>query len=161
VLEFDVSKEDLLDALDRRILRTLSQQGRISWRELADGIGLSLTPTLRRVRRLERAGYINGYMAVLNEPRLAGSIEALISITLAKQTESEIADFEAQIAKVQEVTDCFQITGEADYLVRALARDLEHYQTVITQLTRIRAVLRIQSAFVVKSVMRRAAQFIR
>ena len=59
------------------------------------------------------------------------------------------------------MTDCFQITGEADYLVRALARDLEHYQKVITQLTRIRPVLRIQSAFVVKAVMRRAAQFIR
>jgi DNA-binding Lrp family transcriptional regulator len=62
---------------------------------------------------------------------------------------------------VKEVTDCFQITGESDYLVRVLARDMEHYQSVVSQLTRIRAVFRIHSTFVVKSVIRRPAHVVR
>ena len=156
-VELEVSKGGLPDSYDQKILQILSAKGRISWRELAHTIGLSLTPTLRRVRRLESAGYILGYAALLNERRLAGTIEALVSIALNKQTEAEIASFEAQIAKVKEVTDCFQITGESDYLVRVLARDMEHYQAVVSQLTRIRAVFRIQSTFVVKSVIRRSA----
>jgi len=156
-----VSKGDLPDPFDQKILRILSVRGRISWRDLAQTIGLSLTPTLRRVRRLENAGYILGYAAMLNERRLAGTIEALVSIALNKQSEAEIASFESQIAKVKEVTDCFQITGESDYLVRVLARDMEHYQTVVGQLTRIRTVFRIHSTFVVKSVIRRSAQVVR
>ena len=156
-----MSKGDLPDPFDQKILRILSVRGRISWRDLAQTIGLSLTPTLRRVRRLENAGYILGYAAMLNERRLAGTIEALVSIALNKQSEAEIASFESQIAKVKEVTDCFQITGESDYLVRVLARDMEHYQTVVGQLTRIRTVFRIHSTFVVKSVIRRSAQVVR
>lgn len=156
-----MSKGNLPDSFDQKILRILAAQGRISWRDLAAAIGLSLTPTLRRVRRLESAGYLLGYAAILNERRLAGTIEALVSIALNKQTEAEIASFESQIAKVKEVTDCFQITGESDYLVRVLARDMEHYQSVVSQLTRIRAVFRIHSTFVVKSVIRRAAQVAR
>ncbi|MGB6487765.1 MAG: Lrp/AsnC family transcriptional regulator [Steroidobacteraceae bacterium] len=156
-----MSKDNLPDSFDQKILRILSAQGRISWRDLAEAIGLSLTPTLRRVRRLENAGYVVGYAAILNERRLAGTIEALVSIALNKQTEAEIASFESQIAKVKEVTDCFQITGESDYLVRVLARDMEHYQSVVGQLTRIRAVFRIHSTFVVKSVIRRAAHVAR
>jgi DNA-binding Lrp family transcriptional regulator len=160
-LELEVSKGDLPDSLDQKILRTLSARGRISWRDLAAAIGLSLTPTLRRVRRMERSGYILGYAAILNERRLAGSIEALVSIALNKQTESEIASFETHIGRVKEVTDCFQITGESDYLIRVMANDMEHYQSVITQLTRIRAVFRIHSTFVVKSVIRRSVHFAR
>jgi DNA-binding Lrp family transcriptional regulator len=156
-----VSKDNLPDSFDQKILRILSAQGRISWRDLAEAIGLSLTPTLRRVRRLENAGYVVGYAAILNERRLSGTIEALVSIALNKQTEAEIASFESQIAKVKEVTDCFQITGESDYLVRVLARDMEHYQAVVSQLTRIRAVFRIHSTFVLKSVIRRAAHVAR
>lgn len=156
-----MSKGDLPDPFDQKILRILSVRGRISWRDLAQAIGLSLTPTLRRVRRLENSGYILGYAAMLNERRLAGTIEALVSIALNKQSEAEIASFESQIAKVKEVTDCFQITGESDYLVRVLARDMEHFQTVVGQLTRIRTVFRIHSTFVVKSVIRRSAQVVR
>jgi DNA-binding Lrp family transcriptional regulator len=156
-----VSKGDLPDPFDQKILRILSVRGRISWRDLAQAIGLSLTPTLRRVRRLENSGYILGYAAMLNERRLAGTIEALVSIALNKQSEAEIASFESQIAKVKEVTDCFQITGESDYLVRVLARDMEHFQTVVGQLTRIRTVFRIHSTFVVKSVIRRSALVVR
>lgn len=156
-----MSKDNLPDSFDQKILRILSAQGRISWRDLAEAIGLSLTPTLRRVRRLENAGYVVGYAAILNERRLSGTIEALVSIALNKQTEAEIASFESQIAKVKEVTDCFQITGESDYLVRVLARDMEHYQAVVSQLTRIRAVFRIHSTFVLKSVIRRAAHVAR
>jgi DNA-binding Lrp family transcriptional regulator len=88
-----VSKGDLPDSFDQKILRILAARGRISWRDLAQAIGLSLTPTLRRVRRLENAGYILGYAAMLNERRLAGTIEALVSIALNKQSEAEIASF--------------------------------------------------------------------
>jgi Lrp/AsnC family leucine-responsive transcriptional regulator len=145
-----------LDSFDTRILRILTADGRKTWRDLSDEIGLSLTPTLRRVRLLESKGYILGYTTRLDERRLGGGIEALISITLEKQSEEALTGFERLIEKVLEVTDCFQMTGDYDYLLRVVVKDLDHYQSMLTTLSRIPMLARINSSFVLKTVLRRA-----
>jgi DNA-binding Lrp family transcriptional regulator len=145
-----------LDSQDVKILRMLSQDGRISWRDLADNIGLSLTPTLRRVRRLEKDGYIKGYTATLDESRILGAISVFVSITLERQTENVLAEFETRIARIPEVLSCFQMTGDADYLVRVALRDIEGFQQLLAELTRIPGVAHIQSSVAVKAVVSRA-----
>lgn len=147
-----------LDSFDTRILQILTTEGRKTWRDLADDIGLSLTPTLRRVRRLESEGYILGYGARLDERRLGGGIEALVSVTLEKQSEEALTIFERLIRDVPEVTDCFQLTGEHDYVLRVVVSDLNHYQTMIIALSRIPMLSRINSSFILKTVLQRAAQ---
>ena len=147
-----------LDAFDTRILQILTENGRISWRELADAIALSLTPTLRRVRRLESEGYILGYTAQLNERRLSGAIEAMISITLDRQSDEALTIFESRIQEIDEVTDCYQMTGDYDYLVRVVVNDLEHYQVMLGTLSRIPMLARINSSFVLKTVLRRTVK---
>lgn len=147
-----------LDAFDKRIIQILSASGRMSWRDLAEEIGLSLTPTLRRVRQLENDGYIVGYAAQLNERKLSGTIEAMISVTLERQSEEALTVFEKRIHDVAEVTDCYQMTGDYDYLLRVVVNDLEHYQDMLGALSRIPMLARINSSFVLKTVLRRAAK---
>lgn len=147
-----------LDTFDLNILQQLANNGRISWRDLADEIGLSLTPTLRRIKRLESEGLILGYAAKLNERRLAGTIEALISVTLDRQSNEALSTFELKILEVDEVTDCLQITGEYDYVIRVVVSDLDHYQLLLEKLSRIPMLSKINSSFVLKIVTRRPAR---
>ncbi|MCC2658374.1 MAG: Lrp/AsnC family transcriptional regulator [Panacagrimonas sp.] len=144
-----------LDKYDMSILRTLGRDGRISWRRLADEIGLSLTPTLRRVQRLEKDGFIQGYSANLDEKRLMGAMSAFVSVTLERQVEKMLAGFEDRVAALPEVMSCFQMSGGADYTLRVVVRDLDHYQQLLSRLTRIPGVANIQSSFALKSVIRR------
>lgn len=146
-----------LDSYDRKILAALIRDGRISWRDLADEIGLSLTPTLRRVRRLEEKGIIGGYTAQLNERQLLGSMTVFVSVTLERQVEDVLAGFEAKVSSLSEVMDGFMMTGGADYLLHAIVRDLDHYQELLTQLTRTPGVAHIQSSFALKTFIRRTA----
>ena len=144
-----------LDKYDMNILRALAREGRMSWRRLADQIGLSLTPTLRRVQRLEKDGYIEGYSANLDEKRLMGAMSAFVSVRLERQTEKILAAFEERVSAFAEVMSCFQMSGGADYTMRVVVRDLDHYQQLLARLTRIPGVANIQSSFALKSVIRR------
>ena len=145
-----------LDSYDQRILRILSREGRIAWKDLADAIGLSMTPTIRRVRRLEQAGLIEGYAARLNEERLVGSISVFVSVTLERQTEAALATFEAELAKSPKVMSGFLMTGGADYLLRVVVKDLNDYQRfVMDVLSRIPGVAHIQSSFALRPVLQR------
>jgi len=141
-----------LDSYDRKILRLLAGQGRMSWKDLSDAIGSSLTPTLRRVRRLESTGFIQGYAALIDERRLIGGLSAFASISLERQSEEALAMFEDYVRHVQEVTSCSQVTGNSDYILRIVVRDLDHYQATLARVTQIPGVSRIQSSFVLKAV---------
>ncbi len=147
-----------LDSFDTRILQILTTEGRKTWRDLADEIGLSLTPTLRRVRWLESEGYILGYGARLDEARLGGALEALVSVTLEKQSEEALTLFEQSIRDVPEITDCYQVTGQDDYVLRVVVTDLNHYQATIMSLSRIPMLARINSSFILKTILRRSKQ---
>ena len=139
-----------LDQFDRKILRALAEDGRISWRELADRIGLSLTPTLRRVRMLEESGMITGYHARLDEERLAGSMVVFISVTLERQVREVLDRFEEHVAMLPEVMSGFLMTGGSDYLLRAVVRSLAHYRELLDALTVVEGVAHIQSSFALK-----------
>lgn len=143
--------ESDLDSYDRKILRKLAEDGRITWRDLADSIGLSLTPTLRRVRILEEVGFITGYHARLDEARLAGSMIVFISVTLERQIREILDRFEEHVAKLPEVMSGFLMTGGSDYLLRAAVRDLEHYRELLDSLTKVEGVAHIQSSFALKA----------
>jgi len=146
-----------LDGYDRKIIAALIRDGRLSWRDLAEEIGLSLTPTLRRVRRLEAEGLIQGYAARVDERRLLGAITVFVSVTLERQVEEALVVFEETVGGLPEVMGGFLMTGGADYLLHVIVRDLDHYQVLLGELTRTPGVAHIQSSFALKTFVRRAA----
>lgn len=151
-----MTNDDNLDKIDRKILQVLARDGRVAWSELAEQVGLSLTPTLRRVRQLEEAGYIRGYVAQLDEGRLAGRVCVFVAVTLVSQSEDVIARFEEQISVAPEVMSCFLMTGDADYTLRVVVPDLDTYHRFLTRtLTRIPGVAHIKSSFALKTVLMR------
>lgn len=149
-----------LDTYDRKILRRLSQDGRITWKNLADEIGLSMTPTVRRIRLLEEKGFIKGYFARLDEALLIGPMIVFISVTLERQTREILERFEEAVSRVPVVISGFLMSGGADYLLRAAARDLDHYRDILEDLTQIDGVAHIQSSFALKAFVNRSAPLI-
>jgi Lrp/AsnC family leucine-responsive transcriptional regulator len=146
-----------LDGYDRRILEVLQDEGRITNQELADRIGLSPSPCLRRVRALEEARVIAGYHAVLDPKALGLDLMALLSISMDRHTPERFAGFESAVANMPEVLECLLITGrEADYQLKVIVRDMDHYQELLLErITRIEGVSGVHSSFVLRRVMQR------
>lgn len=154
----EVETTQPLDRTDRKILKALVNDGRISWRELAEQVGLSTTPILRRVKALEDAGYIQGYTATLDEARLAGTLSVFVSITLDKQDADALVRFEEQIRLAPEVMSCFLMTGDFDYLLRVVTPSVEAFQVFLTsKLARIPGVAHLKSSFALKAILVRQA----
>ena len=148
-----------LDRYDRRILEVLQQDGRISNQDLADRIGLSPSPCLRRVRALEESGMIMGYRAMLDARKLGLTLLALVHISMDRHTPERFARFDAEVSKLPEVLECLLITGqEADYQLKVIVRDMEAYQTLLLQkITRIEGVSGVHSSFVLRRIVERTA----
>lgn len=117
------------DRLDERILRELKNDGRISNAELAQRVGLSPSACLRRVQELERSGVIKGYKAVLNSVELGVSFVAYVAVGLSDHSKQAQDEFELAIAGTPEVSECHNITGIAEYLLRVETSDLVGYKT--------------------------------
>lgn len=141
-----------LDTYDLQILRTLASDGRISWRDLAEKVGLSLTPTLRRVRRLEEEQYIQGYAARLNERQLGGAVNVVVAVSLEKQSEEAFGRFEEELAKIPEVIFCSLMTGKPDYILNVLAENVELFERVHMRIARIPGIAKLNSSFLLKVV---------
>lgn len=143
-----------LDNFDRRILDLLQREGRISNQELAERIGLSPSPCLRRVRALEEAGLIVGYRAVLDPAKLGLTLLALIHISMDRHTPERFANFEQRVGELPEVLECLLITGQdADYQLKVIVRDMEAYQILLlNKITRIEGVSGVHSSFVMRRV---------
>ncbi|MGD8907920.1 MAG: Lrp/AsnC family transcriptional regulator [Chromatiales bacterium] len=148
-----------VDRYDRRILQTLQADGRISNQELAEAIGLSPSPCLRRVRALEEAGVITGYRAHLDPAKLGLSLIALIHIAMDRHTPERFANFEKKISALPEVLECLLITGQdADYQVKVMVTDMEAYQELLlNKITRIEGVSGVHSSFVMRRVVDKTA----
>jgi Lrp/AsnC family leucine-responsive transcriptional regulator len=148
-----------LDRFDRQILEVLQVDGRINNQDLADRIGLSASPCLRRVRALEEAGLIVAYRALLDARKLGLTLMALIHISMDKHTPERFANFEAAIAVLPEVLECLLITGQdADYQLKVAVRDMDHYQSLLlNQVTRIEGVTGVHSSFVLRRVVDKTA----
>ncbi|MDJ1158481.1 Lrp/AsnC family transcriptional regulator [Chelatococcus sp. SYSU_G07232] len=137
-----------IDQTDRRILRVLQENGRITNQELAERVGLSPSPCLRRLRRLEAAGVIRGYTALVDQKAYGLPINVFVSIKLKHQNEADIAEFEKAIAGWEEVVACYLMTGSQDYLLRVVTDGLESYERFVkAKLTRLKCVSAIESNF--------------
>ena len=144
---------------DRRILEVLQQEGRISNQELADRIGLSPSPGLRRVKALEEAGVIVGYHAKLASRPLGLTLTALVFISMDRHTPDRFTNFETKVAELPEVLECLLITGQsADYQLKVVVRDMDAYQELLlNKLTRIDGVTGVHSSFVLRKAIDKTA----
>ena len=148
-----------IDRFDRHILQVLQQDGRISNQDLADRIGLSASPCLRRVRALEQSGIITAYRAVLDAKRLGLSLLALVHISMDRHTPERFANFEDKIKALPEILECLLITGQdADYQLKVIVRDMDAYQALLlNKITRIEGVTGVHSSFVLRRVVDKTA----
>lgn len=148
-----------LDRYDWQILRILQHDGRISNQDLAERIGLSPSPCLRRVRALEESGLITGYRALLDARKLGLSLMALIHISMDRHTPERFTSFDAAMAEIPELLECLLITGQdADYQLKVVVRDMDAYQELLLdRITRIPGVTGVHSSFVLRRVVDRTA----
>ena len=148
-----------MDRLDRRILRVMQEDAALSNLELAERVGLSPTPCARRVRRLVKEGVITHQVAVLDPKKLGLNLTAHISVTMDRHTPERFEAFESAVADLPEVVDCCVVTGQsADYLLKAVVRDMTHYeQFLLGQLTRIPGVTGVHSSFELRRVITKTA----
>ena len=143
-----------IDRYDQQILEILQADSRINNQDLADRIGLSPSPCLRRVRALEESGLIVGYHAELDAKKLGLSLTALIHISMDRHTPERFVNFETTVGLLPEVQECLLITGQsADYQLKVVVRDMDHYQALLlNKITRIEGVTGVHSSFVLRRV---------
>jgi Lrp/AsnC family leucine-responsive transcriptional regulator len=148
-----------LDRYDVQILRHLQDDGRLTNQELADRIGLSPSPCLRRVRALEEAGVIRGYRALADARALGLNLMALIHISMDQHTPERFEHFEAAVNAIPQVLECLLITGQAaDYQLKVVVRDMDAYQDLLlNRITRIPGVSGVHTSFVLRRVVDKTA----
>lgn len=141
------------DDLDRRILRALEADGRITNQALSDQVGLSPSPCLRRLRRLERSGVIRGYAAIIDPEAYGWTLMAIATVSLVRQYDKEIRAFEAAARKWEEVRECYLVTGSRDYILKVMASSLQDYERFIKEkIAKLECVASIESSFVMSTI---------
>ena len=142
-----------LDSIDRKILGLLQEDGRKTVAELAEQVGLSPSPCLRRVRMLEEAGVVSRYVAVLDQQSVGLPVSVFISIKLESQREEALDRFAKAIQRWPEVLECYLMTGPRDYLLRVVVADLAAYERFLKQkLTKLSGIGSIESSFALEQV---------
>ena len=150
-----------MDRTDLRILEELLRNGRISMAELAERVNLSATPCIRRVKKLEQEGVINGYTAKVDLARIGLEVEALTLVKLTVSSTDNSDAFEKLIADLPEVRECCVITGGHDYLLRVTTRSLTAYEEFLrTHLRGARMPMEIESMIVLKSIATNRSAFV-
>jgi Lrp/AsnC family transcriptional regulator, leucine-responsive regulatory protein len=150
------AKDKPIDALDRAILTALLEDARLSQVELAERIPLSPTAIARRIRALEDAGVIEGYQARINDAALDLGMTVIVHIGLKSQTEDVLGAFEKAVVKAPSVVSCLLMSGEDDYLLTVMARDLPDFERIHKeQLSRLPGVARMKSSFALRDVARK------
>jgi DNA-binding Lrp family transcriptional regulator len=134
-----------LDAIDRKILKELQDDGRITNVELASRVGITAPPCLRRVRALEEAGYIKGYRALLDE------ITVFAMVHLASQAEADLTAFEAFVRGQPLVRECWMLSGEIDFVLKCVAPDLKTFQGFVERLTAAPNVRNVKTSLVLRN----------
>jgi len=139
----------VLDAVDRQILNILQTEARITNAELAQRVGLTAAPTLSRVNKLETAGYIRGYVALLDRAAVGLSVTAFVSVILREHNRNAADAFLQAVHEMPEVLECHHIAGEEDYLLKVVAGSPADYERfVLEQLTSVKEVQRVKTTFV-------------
>ncbi|HEU0044680.1 Lrp/AsnC family transcriptional regulator [Sphingomonas sp.] len=141
-----------LDKTDRHILSLLQTEGRMTNVDLAERVGLTAPPCLRRVRALEEAGAILGYHAQLNPAKLGYSLRVFAMVSLRSQAEQDLAAFERHVAAIPEVRECHMLNGEIDFILKIVANDLSAFQTILmTQLTSAPNVASVKTSLTIRT----------
>ncbi|MCO6499591.1 MAG: Lrp/AsnC family transcriptional regulator [Vicingus serpentipes] len=120
-----------LDQLDLSILKRLQENGKVTNLQLSKDIGLSPAPTLERVKKLESNGFIKSYHALVDESKLNLGLTAYMQVSLIRQRENAIANFVDKINKIDEVTECYNVTGQADYLLKIIVKDIAAFDELV------------------------------
>lgn len=147
-----------LDAIDRRILAALQADGRLSNVDLAERVGLSPSPCLRRVKRLEQDGYIEAYRAVLGRGRIGLGLTVFVAVKIEAHANQRAGAFEKAVLAMPEVVACHMLSGEADYLLEVAVPDLAHYQGfLLDKLLELPIVREVRSNIAIQSLKTAAA----
>ena len=142
-----------LDSIDRRILEALQKDGRMSNADLSDRVNLSPSACHRRVQRLEKEGWINGYVALLNPRKMGRPTTVFVEITLSGQADEVLDAFEKAVARVPDVLECHLMAGTADYLLKVVAGDTEDFARIHRRyLATLPGVQGMQSSFALRTV---------
>jgi DNA-binding Lrp family transcriptional regulator len=145
-----------IDKIDKKIMRELVRDARVSQVVLAERVGLSATACARRVQQLEKVGILRGYSAEIDAAALGYRMHVVISITLDHQNENALSAFEKAIGKCPDVVSCYLMSGSDDYLVEVQARDMDDYERIHSrQLSRLPGVIRLHSSFAMRVVTKR------
>lgn len=142
-----------IDEFDVRLIQTLQREGRLSVQDLSQRVGLSPTPVLRRMRRLEKDGVITGYAALVDEVAVGFPVQVFVSVKLDRQVDAALVSFEAAVQDFPEVVDCWLMTGNRDYLLRVVTDSLAGFEAFLTgRLTRLPSVSSIESSIPLRRV---------
>ncbi|MFN4764345.1 Lrp/AsnC family transcriptional regulator [Gillisia sp. Q332] len=142
-----------LDDTDKKILQKLQQNSKITNKELSNGLSLSVTAVFERIKRLERNGVISGYVALVKPDKVEKAFMVLTQIKLVQHTKSNVVKFEAEVVKLPEVLECYHVSGEYDYILKVLVKDMEAYREfMLTKLTNLEHIGSTQSTFIISSV---------
>jgi Lrp/AsnC family leucine-responsive transcriptional regulator len=143
----------LLDDADRRILKVVQEDSRVTLQVIADRVGLSASPCLRRIRNMEAAGIITAYSATVDQKAVGLPVSVFVSIKLERQRAEELDRFGDAIAHWPEVMECYLMTGQFDYLLRVVCADLAEYEAFLREkLTQVEGVRSIESSFALGQV---------
>ena len=142
-----------LDKIDLMILKLLQENGRKTNVQLSNEIGLSPAPTLERVKKLENSGIIKSYHAVVEEKAVALGIKAMIEVSLVRQKDNAISNFKKQINKIDEIVECYQVTGNYDYLLKVVVKDIPSFEKLIGEkLSKIADIGQMQTNVILSEV---------
>jgi Lrp/AsnC family transcriptional regulator, leucine-responsive regulatory protein len=142
-----------LDRIDREILRLLQDNAHLTYQDIAQAVSLSASPCLRRIKRLEEAGIIKQYVALLDPQKLGLGLLAYVNVKLEKRGEQALESFRAAVMAWREVVACYAMTGDMDYLLRVHTRDLDHFSRVVMErIVRRPEVLDVRSSFALQRI---------
>jgi Lrp/AsnC family leucine-responsive transcriptional regulator len=151
-----MAQQKTADPIDHRILAELKANARITNNELAERVGLSPSPCLRRQRRLEEAGIIRGYTALVDPAAYGWSMTAIATIRLSRQNEDEIVMFEEAVRGWDEVLECHLVTGSRDYVLKVMTGGLDQYERFVKEkIARLKCVAAIETSFVMNTIKER------
>ena len=143
-----VAKDPKMDQIDIKILRLLQRDAHMTAEAIGQAVGLSASPCLRRIKLMEKAGVLRGYVALVDQKQVGLPVSVFVSVKLERQREEELDAFGDAVSKWPEVVEAYLMTGQQDFLLRVVVSDLDAYERFLkTRLTRVEGVSSIQSSF--------------
>lgn len=152
-LKKNITAMDTLDKTDRKILEALQADARLNTKEIAHRVGLSVTPTYERLKKIEKSGVIKSYVTLLHGGKAGKTLVAFCNVSLQLHSQPLIKKFETAIAKMEEVMECYHVAGTYDYLLKVVVNDMRSYQNFLTnKLAAIENIGQVHSSFVMTEI---------